>query len=137
MQASLFLWHYDTHTITDSPNWKQTGRNYTFKKLKRSSTRAIVNSRLRSFLLVVGSCKVYIYIYIADNETLVSWRFDVDNLFSTCTNRYAMNCTIWNQDQPILTHLGPTFSLFLPILASKTTFLKSFKFIVKNRVLGT
>ena len=47
MQASLFLWHYDTHTNWQlTANSKQTDRAYSLKKLKRSSTRAIGNSRL-------------------------------------------------------------------------------------------
>ena len=43
---------------------------------------------------------------MADNETLVSWRFDVLNLFGICANRCAMTCAIWNQDQPIPAQLA-------------------------------
>ena len=35
---------------------------------------------------------------MADNETLVYWRFDMDNLFGICANRCAMTCAIWNHD---------------------------------------
>ena len=35
----------------------------------------------------------------------VSWRFDVDNLFGICANRYAMTCAIWNHDCWTWSHL--------------------------------
>ena len=52
---------------------------------------------------------------MADNETLVSWRFDVDKCFSIiCANGYVMICTIWTMTGglgAILTDQAPVLAI--------------------------
>ena len=75
---------------------------------------------------------------MADNETLVSWRFDMDNVFTiTCANRCLLGCALWTKTAPSWPNLRDFQDHFVSFGASKTTPLKSSKFIVNNRVLGT
>ena len=75
---------------------------------------------------------------MADNETLVTWRFDVDKCFSIiCATGCVMMCTIWTKTAPSRAILVEHRDHFVHFGGVNATPLKSTKNIVKTMVLAT